>query len=114
MNHIQVGYMDIVKGEGIFPAVSDRTISATVIRGINGIGKTTLANLLCRYTEEKRSKGEGPFTEKALWVYIDPHFTFSDLTEFFSLALRKPLPNLHGLSPQYQAEQLITMINSAK
>ncbi len=98
----------------LYEKVSNRTISATVMRGINGVGKTTLANLLCRYAEKKSSKGEGPFADKALWVYIDPHFTFSDLAEFFSLALKKPLPNLNGLSPQYQAEQLIKMINSAK
>ena len=60
----------------IYTLLSDYATSAVVLRGINGIGKSTLAKLVLHYSETQRAKGEGPFTEKPLWLHVEAHFSF--------------------------------------
>ena len=100
--------------EEVYALLSDYGTSAVVLRGINGIGKSTLAKLVLHYSEIRRAEGAGPFTEKALWIHIEAHFSFIDIAEAIALALRRQLPNMNGLSPQHQSEQLISMMNSTR
>ncbi len=100
--------------EEVYKLLSDYGTSAVVLRGINGIGKSTLAKLVLHFSETQRAEGAGPFTEKSLWIHIEAYFSFIDIAEAIALALRKQLPNMNGLSPQHQAEQLIKIMNSTK
>lgn len=100
--------------EEVYALLSDSATSAVVLRGINGIGKSTLAKLVLHYSETRRAEGTGAFTERPLWLHIEAHFSFIDVAEAIALALKKQLPNFNGLSPQHQAEQLIKVINSTK
>lgn len=54
-------------------------ITAIALTGIGGAGKSTLAALIYRYTEEHRQTSNNPFLAETVWLTIDPAVTFADL-----------------------------------
>src|SRR5579864_176 len=44
----------------VYEQLIDHNISAIMLRGINGIGTSTLAGLVCHYAEDQRLAGVGP------------------------------------------------------
>src|SRR2546421_228784 len=58
--------------EDIYAQLIEPGVTAIVITGIGGVGKSTLAALLYRYAEEQRRADNEPFTADALWLRIDP------------------------------------------
>jgi NB-ARC domain len=98
----------------VYEQLIDSDISAIVLRGLNGVGKSTLASLILHYAERQRLARVGPFNHKALWFYIDANTTIADLAEELSMILKKPLPVLSVLAPQHQAEQLFQHLNTSK
>src|SRR5215467_14459748 len=63
----------------IYAQLLSPDITAIVLTGIGGVGKSTLAALIHRHAEEQRRLGNGPFTAEALWLRIDPAVTMTDL-----------------------------------
>lgn len=98
----------------VYERLINPNISAIVLRGLNGVGTTTLASLICHYAEEQYSSGLGPFIDKALWFYIDATTTFPDLAEELSLNFKKPLPDLNHIASQLQAEQVFKLLDDSK
>jgi NB-ARC domain-containing protein len=98
----------------VYGMLSDPAVSTIVMRGISGIGKSTLATLIYQHAEDERLAGRGPFTDKAVWLYIDETTTFPDLAEDLSILCRKSLPDLSILALQNQAEELYKLLNTCK
>ncbi len=98
----------------IYVRLTQPDTSAVTLTGIGGVGKSTLAALVYRYTEEQRLAGKGPFTGKTLWLKIDSTaVTMADLAGTIFHALGKTLPDLSSLAPHNQAATLFNALNSA-
>jgi tetratricopeptide (TPR) repeat protein len=97
----------------IFARLIQSDITAVVLTGIGGVGKSTLAALVYRYAEEQRRAGNGPFKAEAIWLNIDPAVTFADLAGNLFEVLGKPLPDFTNLSLQHQAMALLNVLNTA-
>ena len=96
----------------IFTKLTQPDITAFVLTGIGGVGKSTLAALVYRYAEEQRHAGEGLFASEAVWLNIDPAVTFADLAGNLFEVLGKPLPDFTNLSLQHQAMALFNVLNT--
>ncbi|HYT37088.1 MAG TPA: tetratricopeptide repeat protein [Ktedonobacteraceae bacterium] len=96
----------------IFTKLTQPDITAFVLTGIGGVGKSTLAALVYRYAEEQRHAGKGLFASEAVWLNIDPAVTFADLAGNLFEVLGKPLPDFTNLSLQHQAMALFNVLNT--
>src|SRR5260370_17152191 len=81
----------------IYAKLIQSDITAVVLTGMAGVGKSTLAALIYRYAEEQRRAGGGPFTAEAIWLNIDAAVTFADLAGNLFEVLGKPLPDFSNL-----------------
>lgn len=97
----------------IFTKLSEPDITALVLTGMGGVGKSTLAALVYRYAEEQRRAGNGPFSAEAAWLNIDPAVTLADLAGNLFAIFGKPLPDFANLSLQHQAMALFNVLNTA-
>jgi len=95
-----------------FTKLTKPDITAVVLTGIGGVGKSTLAALVYRYAEEQRRAGNGSFAAEAIWLNIDPAVTFADLAGNLFEVLGKPLPDFTNLSLQHQAMALMNVLNT--
>jgi tetratricopeptide (TPR) repeat protein len=97
----------------IFAKLTQPDITAFVLTGIGGVGKSTLAALVYRYAEEQRHAGQGLFTSEAVWLNIDSAVRFADLAGNLFEVLGKPLPDFTNLSLQHQAMALFNVLNAS-
>ncbi len=95
----------------IYSMLSESEVTAVVLIGIGGVGKSTLAGLVYQHAERQRSAGIGLFAAEAIWIRIDPAVTMSDLTGTLMEAFGKAMPDLNHLSPQNQAVVLLEAMN---
>jgi len=95
----------------IYRMLGQSDVTAVVLMGIGGVGKSTLAGLVYQYAERQRSAGSGSFTAEAIWLRIDPAVTMSDLTGTLMGALGRAMPDVSNLSPQNQAVVLLDALN---
>jgi tetratricopeptide (TPR) repeat protein len=86
--------------------------SAIVLTGIGGVGKSTLAALVYQHAEAQRQAKQGPFTEPAIWLNIDPSVTMADLAGNLCEIFGRPLPDFSHLSLQHQALTLCNILNT--
>lgn len=107
MEHIQ-------PRNALVSAVYDRLLqtdlSALVLTGMAGMGKTTLAAQLYAYAENRRMKGDTFFTAETLWLTLDATTTITELTRTLFEALGEPVPALETLTPRRQAQALISLV----
>jgi tetratricopeptide (TPR) repeat protein len=96
----------------IYAQLLSPDITAIVLTGIGGVGKSTLAALIHRYVEEQRRLGKGPFTAEALWLRINPAVTMNDLVGTIFDALGRPLLDMDSLTPQNLAVALFNALNA--
>ncbi|HEV2582781.1 MAG TPA: NB-ARC domain-containing protein, partial [Ktedonobacteraceae bacterium] len=98
----------------IFAKLSEPDVTALVLTGIGGVGKSTLAALVYRYAEAQRLEGHGPFAAPALWLTIDSAVTMADLAGNLFEVFGKPLPDFANLSLQHQAMTLFNVLNTGE
>ncbi len=104
----------VLEVQAIYAQLQRPDLTALVLTGIGGVGKSTLAALVYQYAEEQRHSGSGLFNAEALWLHVDSSaVTMSDLVGSIFHALGKPLPDLTMLAPQNQAATLYNALNSA-
>lgn len=96
----------------IYAQLLSPEVTAIVLTGIGGVGKSTLAALIHRYAEEQRRPGIGPFTAEALWLRIDPAVTMTDLVGTIFDAFGKPPLDMDSLTPQNLAVALFNALNT--
>lgn len=98
----------------VYTKLIEDDITAIVLTGIGGVGKSTLAALVYRYAEEQRRSGDGPFSAEALWLKVDSSaVSMTDLVCTIFAALDRPLPDLSTLAPHNQAATLFNALNNA-
>ncbi len=106
----------------IYKLLMQPEITAIVLTGIAGIGKSTLAALVYHYVENQRHqrwrsfrRGKGPFAAETLWLKVDPSKKMIDIagTLFQHLGKLVP-PNFNHLSPQSQALALTKLLATTK
>ncbi len=98
--------------KAVYTQLTQPNITALALTGIGGAGKSTLAALMYRYTEEQRAKHTGPFLSETLWLTVDPTVTFADLMGNIFEALGKTIPQLSNLAPHNQAVILFNALNT--
>jgi tetratricopeptide (TPR) repeat protein len=96
----------------IYARLSQPSITALVLTGIGGLGKSTLAALLYHYAEEQRLRGNGLFTSETLWLTLGSAVTLVDLAVSFFAALDKPFPDFSNLAPSHQALALFNALKT--
>lgn len=96
----------------VYTLLTQSATSAVVLTGIGGVGKSTLAALIYNYAEEQRRRGQGPFTDPAIWLSIDPAVTMADLAGNLCEVFGKPLPDFSNLSLPHQALALFNILNA--
>lgn len=99
----------------VYARLSQPDITAIVLTGIGGVGKSTLAALIYRYAQEQRGVGsEALFTAEALWLRIDPAVTMTDLAGTLFEALGRPMLDFGNLTPQNLAVALFNALNTTE
>ncbi len=98
----------------VYAQLLQSDITAIVLTGIGGVGKSTLAALIHRHAEEQRRLGSSPFTAEALWLRIDPAVTITDLVGTIFEALDKPQLDFGSLTPQNLAVALFNALNTTE
>jgi hypothetical protein len=90
----------------VYDKLTQPDITALVLTGIGGIGKSILAALIYNYAAEQRRTRKGPFTADPLWLRIDPSVTMADIGGTLLEALGKPMPGFGHQSPSTARNQL--------
>ena len=98
----------------VYTTMIQPDITAIVLTGIGGVGKSTLAALVYNYAEEQRLAGNGPFTAGALWLSVDSDVTMVDLAGTLFEALGKPILDFSTLPPWNQAVVLFNALNEVE
>ncbi len=98
----------------LFARLGEPHVTAIVLTGIGGVGKSTLAALLYRFAEEQRQQNVGPFSAPAVWLTVDSAVTMADLAGNLFDVFEKPLPDFSALSLQHQAMALFNVLNASE
>jgi tetratricopeptide (TPR) repeat protein len=101
------------KVQEIFAKLAEAQVTALVLTGIGGAGKSTLAALVYRDAEAQRQAGQGAFAAPAVWLTIDAAVTMADLAGNLFEVFGKPLPDFANLALQHQARALFNVLNTS-
>ncbi len=97
----------------VYTKLTQPDVTAIVLTGIGGVGKSILAALVRDYAENQRLAGSGFFAAKPLWLTIDPAVTFTDLAGTLIEAMGKSMPDFSLWTSQNQAVVLFNVLNTA-
>lgn len=96
----------------VYIQLTQPDVTSVVLTGIGGVGKSTLAALVFRYSEEQRQIENGLFTGEPIWLRVDPTVTLSELASNLFNALGVIPPDFGRLAPQSQAAELFRVLNT--
>ena len=96
----------------VYALLTQPDVTALVLTGIGGVGKSTLAALVFHHAEEQRRMGNGLFTDEPIWLRVDPAVTLPELAGNLFEVLGITLPNFSNLAPQNQAAELFKALNA--
>lgn len=92
----------------------EELVTALMLTGVSGAGKTALAALLYYRAEERARAGCGPFAHPPLWLDIRPAVSPEDVVAALGHALGRALPaSLHRWPDRVLAEELFTLLETA-
>lgn len=98
--------------EDIYTKLSQTDITALVLTGIGGAGKSTLAALVYEYAKKQRQLVTGIFQGTPLWLTVNESVTMADLAGTLSETLGKPIPDVGNLPPERQAVALFNILDA--
>lgn len=101
-----------VEVEEVYTELTRPDVTAIVLTGISGVGKSTLAALIYQHSEALRAIGTGFFQDEPIWLTINFDTTMVDVVGTIFEKLGLPLPDLDQQSPHYQASELFNTLNS--
>lgn len=87
-------------------------MSALVLTGLGGVGKSTMAAQIYHYAEELRQTGLSTFTREALWLCIRPNMTIADLITKICVGRGLHVPVLTHLNSQELSVELFRLVNA--
>lgn len=85
--------------EAIHTKLTQPDVTAVVLTGIAGVGKSTLAALIYHYIQEHFRTETEFFTVAPIWLTINGDVTIADVVGALFGILGKPLPDAGNLSP---------------
>jgi tetratricopeptide (TPR) repeat protein len=107
----------ILQRESLVGAISTRLsqqdITALILTGIGGGGKSTLASLVYATVEQQRTVGTGLFRGETLWFQLGPTVTIVDVIGTLYEVLGMPIPDFRNSTAQDLALELITLLQTA-
>lgn len=98
--------------EETYTKLTQPDVTAVVLTGISGVGKSTLAALVYRRAEALREGDTGHFQGEPIWLTINFDTVWIDVVGTIFEKLGLPVPELDQLSPQSQANELFNALNS--
>lgn len=96
----------------IYELLVQPTLSAVILTGIAGVGKSTLAALVYQYAEKQRQAQVGPFVTPAIWCRVNPAMTMTAFASILLEALGSTSSGIENLSPNSQALALFAALQS--
>lgn len=84
---------------GIYEQLTSAEVSALVLTGVWGLGKSALAAQICQFAEQQRLDGAGPFLGAALWLEIDPTTSLPDVLVTLCQAYGVSAPAVQNMTP---------------
>lgn len=94
--------------------VGEEMVTALMLTGVSGAGKTALAALVYDRAETQARTGCGPFAHPPLWLDIRPAVSPRDVVAALGHALGRALPaSLHRWPDRALAEELFTLLEAA-
>jgi len=96
----------------IYQRVSGDEVSALVLTGVWGLGKSALAVQVCHFAEQERHLGRGPFQEAPLWLEIESTSSLLDIFVTLAQVSGISLPAVASLSPAELVAALISLLNN--
>jgi tetratricopeptide (TPR) repeat protein len=98
--------------EEVYTKLTQADVTAIVLTGISGVGKSTLAGLVYRHAEALRKTSSGHFYAEPIWLTINFDTAMIDVVGTIFEKLGLPVPELDQQSPQNQAGELFNVLNS--
>jgi tetratricopeptide (TPR) repeat protein len=95
----------------IYSRLTQPGVSAMVLTGLDGIGKSTIAALVYSYAWRQQIAGKGPFTADPIWIKVDSTVTMMDLSETLFEKLGRHFPDFGKYLPDQQAITLFQALN---
>lgn len=96
--------------KNLYTVLTSPGVTAVVLTGIDGVGKTILAALVC---QAEKNRAGSRFKEEPLWIEIDSRVTLAYLSGILFEAVGKTLPeNFRWLSPRKQALELFNALRT--
>ena len=95
----------------IYNRLTQPGVSALVLTGLDGVGKSTIAALVYSYARRQQTVGNGPFIADPIWINVDSTVTMEDLSSALFEKLGRRLPDFGRYSPQKQAVTLFQALD---
>ena len=95
----------------VYTRLTQPGVSALVLTGLDGVGKSTIAALVYSYARRQQTVGKGPFIADPIWINVDSTVTMEDLSAALFEKLGRRLPDFGRYSPQKQAVTLFQALD---
>lgn len=97
----------------VYEKLSREDVTALILTGLGGTGKTTLAVQIALFVQEQQRAGQKWLANDPLWLDIDSATTLVDVIGSLSHVLGCELPPFKELTIKAQVEELFDLVNLA-
>lgn len=98
----------------IYRLLTGPDLSALVLTGICGLGKSALAAQVCQCAEAQRRAGQGPFLAEALWLDLDATTSLLDVCGTLCQAYGAALPSFQMMTAPDLAVALLQVLQQSQ
>lgn len=95
----------------IYQRLTGPEVTALVLTGMGGGGKSVLAAQVYYYAEELQQAGMGTLPHKPLWITIDATVTLQDIISSLCIALERPLSHFQNSTNNDLAVELFNLLH---